>query len=234
MLVQIDAAQLEWRGAVWLSQDKVGIQELNEKQDAHSLNQKAFNLPDRTTAKIYLFRTIFRGSGWSFAHDPAFSHVSDKPEFWDDVNEKFYKKYAGLNEWHQDLARTVAARLPIISPLGREWLIPMRENGEIPWTVLSNYPVQGTCADIMTVARVTLARRLAARNELSEVRLVSTVHDSIVLDCPKELVTEIADLATACFRDLPINFKKLWNIELPIAFPGEVKAGPNLKELSKV
>lgn len=234
MLVQIDAAQLEWRGAVWLSNDKVGIQELNEKQDAHSLNQKAFDLPDRTTAKIYLFRTIFRGSGWSFAHDPAFSHVSNKPEFWDDVNEKFYRKYEGLNAWHHKLAQIVASRRPIVSPLGREWLVPMRENGEIPWTVLSNYPVQGTCADIMTVARVTLARRLAARPELSAVRLVSTVHDSIVLDSPSELVSEVAKLAMSVFDDLPRNFKRLWNIELPIAFPGEVKAGPNLKDLKKV
>lgn len=234
MLVQIDAAQLEWRGAVWLSNDQTGIKEINEKIDAHTENQKAFNLPDRYTAKIYLFRTIFRGSGWSFANDSQFNHVSADPDFWNDVNAKFYKKYHGLNAWHHKLAQTVAARLPIRSPLGREWLIPMRDNGEIPWTVLSNYPVQGTCADLMMVARISLSRRLSNMKHLAAVKLVSTVHDSIVLDAPGELVQETKKLAISCFDDLPKNVKKLWNIDLPIPFPGEVKAGPNLKELSPV
>jgi len=234
MLISIDGAQLEWRGAVWLSGDSVGIKELNENLDIHTANQKAFNLPDRLTAKVYLFRTIFRGSGWSFAHDADFSHVSDKPEFWDNINELFYKKYRGLNEWHHQLARTVAARQPIISPLGREWLIPLKENGDLPWTTLTNYPVQGTCADIMMVARVTLARRLKAIPQLSTVKLVSTVHDSIVLDVPADLVEAVSAIAISCFDDLPRNFKKLWNIDLPIAFPGEVSVGPNLKDMKKL
>lgn len=233
MLVQIDAAQLEWRGAVWLSNDPTGIREINDKLDAHTANQQAFNLPDRETAKAYLFRTIFRGSGWSFANDSRFNHVSTEPAFWDEVNAKFYKKYSGLDRWHHELARTVAARLPIVSPLGREWLLEM-ENGEIPWTTLSNYPVQGTCADIMMVARITLMRRLMNSTHLESVKLVSTVHDSIVLDAPTELVKEAADLAIASFDAIPANFKKLWNIDLPIPFPGEVKVGPNLKELSKI
>jgi hypothetical protein len=54
------------------------------------------------------------------------------------------------------------------------------------------------------------------------------------LDAPTELVKEVSNLAIACFDDLPKNIKKLWGIDLPIPFPGEVKAGPNLKELDKV
>jgi twinkle protein len=234
MLISIDGAQLEWRGAVWLSGDPVGIQEINDKVDAHTENQKTFGLPSRHIAKIYLFRTIFKGSGWSFAHDADFNHVSDDPAFWDDINAKFYKKYWRLNEWHKELAQTVASRKPIISPLGREWLILPKENGELPWTTLSNYPVQGTCADIMMVARITLMRRLCSQPSLAHVKLISTVHDSIVLDAPAKDVAEVAEIATACFDDLPKNFKKLWNIDLPIPFPGEVSVGPNLKDMVKL
>ena len=220
---------------MWLSGDPIGIQEINDKVDAHTENQKTFNLPTRHIAKIYLFRTIFRGSGWSFAHDSDFSHVSDKPEYWDNINELFYKKYRGLNEWHHHLARTVAARQPIISPLGREWLIPLKENGDLPWTTLTNYPVQGTCADIMMVARVTLMRRMKMSGLFTQgVKLVSTVHDSIVLDAPSAVVNDVAQIAIACFDDLGKNFKKLWNIDLPIAFPGEVSVGPNLKDMKKL
>lgn len=56
MLVKCDARQLEWRVAVALSEDKVGIQEILNKEDIHGNNQKAFVLPSRLIAKKYLFR----------------------------------------------------------------------------------------------------------------------------------------------------------------------------------
>ncbi|HXQ33616.1 MAG TPA: hypothetical protein VN843_06305, partial [Anaerolineales bacterium] len=82
MLVSIDASQLEWRVLVWLAMDPIGIQELNNHDDIHANNQKAFSLPTRLISKKYLFRTIFRGSGWSFANDPDFLHVSNDPAYW--------------------------------------------------------------------------------------------------------------------------------------------------------
>lgn len=231
MLVQIDAAQLEWRVLAWLSGDKTALREINEGLDTHTDNQKTFGLPDRLTAKIYLFRTIYRGSGWSFANDPAFMHVSSSQDFWDDINEKFYKKYEGINEWHLSLARLCAAHKPYRSPLGREWLTLPKEDGKLPWTVFTNYPVQGTGADIMTIGRVSLHRRLKALSLGS--LLVSTVHDSIVLDCPMSDVRTIGDLAIKVFNDIPANVKKLWGVDLPCAFPGEVKVGHNLAEMQK-
>ena len=83
MLIKIDAQQLEWRTAVWLSNDTTGIKEINSGEDAHSANEVAFGLPSRLIAKRYLFRTIFRGSGYAFSMDPDFSPVSDSPDFWD-------------------------------------------------------------------------------------------------------------------------------------------------------
>jgi DNA polymerase I-like protein with 3'-5' exonuclease and polymerase domains len=145
MLISCDASQLEFRVAVELSGDQVGLYEIREKQDIHSLNQAAFGLPTRLIAKIYLFRTIFRGSGWAFANDPEFSHVSSSAKFWDNINEKFFAKYAGLDAWHQRLAGEVMQGNAIVGPLGRQWTIniPRGRTGEIkvPWTTLSNYPV---------------------------------------------------------------------------------------------
>lgn len=231
MLIKIDAAQLEWRTAVWLSGDPVGIQEILDKEDVHSKNEKLFELPSRLIAKIYLFRTIFRGTGWSFANDPAFRHVSSDADYWDDVNEKFYKKYKGLDAWHKKLAQLVVARKPIVSPLGRTWLIPMRDDGSIPWTTLSNYPVQGSGADLMMIARLSLARRLAGLTKRT--KLISTVHDDIKLDAPDDEVEIVAKTAYEVFDDIPKNVKKIFGVTLPIPFPGEVSVGKNLKTMEK-
>jgi DNA polymerase I-like protein with 3'-5' exonuclease and polymerase domains len=233
MLIQIDAAQLEWRVLAWLAGDSVALREINDGIDFHAENQALFGLPSRLIAKIYLFRTIYRGSGWSFANDSNFMGVSQDSDFWDDLNEKFYRKYKGIDQCHLRWGQTVAAKKPIISPFGREWLVDLKPDGSLPWTVLTNYPVQGTGADIMMIARISLMRRL--RNLLStRALLVSTVHDSIVLDCPTEEVPSIGGLAVDVFNDIPGNVKKLYGIDLPCPFPGEVKVGYNLKEMQKL
>lgn len=231
MLIKIDAQQLEWRVAVWLSGDETGIREIRNKDDIHENNRGAFTLPTRLIAKTYLFRTIFRGSGYSFSRDPAFAHVSTDPDYWDDIGVKFYTKYNGLDKWHQKLSREVAAGRPVISPTGRYWKIPLLPDGKLPWTVFTNYPVQGTGADIMKVARISLWNRL--RSMRLRTLLVSTVHDDLKMDAPEEEVEVAVKTALQVFDDLPKNFKKLFNIDLPIPFPGEAFVGPDLLNMEK-
>lgn len=236
MLIQADASQLEWRTLLQLSQDPVGIREVLEKQDAHALNQLAFDLPSRLIAKIYLFRTIFRGSGWSFAHDPAFMHVSSDPKFWDAIGEKFYAKYNVIDSCHKKWAEVVMRGNPIVGPLGREWFLSNRNSkGEIfvPWTTLTNYPVQGTGADIMAIARVSFARRLKALG--LDVLLVSTVHDSIVVDTPDEaLIQEVVNLFHQVFDDIPTNIKRMFGVDWNVPMDCECKIGMNMKDMSKI
>lgn len=229
MLVQADAGQIEWRVAVELSNDKIGLEELsNPSLDFHSLNQEAFNLPSRLIAKIYLFRTIYRGSGWAFANDPAFSHVSSDPEFWDEINRKFYNKYDGLNRKHQEWYQTVAEHRPIIGITGRHWLIDFDD--KLPINKITNYPVQGTAADLMAIARVSLKSRLDKSG--IDAKLISTVHDSIVLDTKE--VDKVSQLLYNVFHDLPYNFEKLFKKKLKVPYPCEVKAGHNLTRMSKI
>lgn len=239
MLIGVDASQLEWRTLLELSRDPVGIAEVLNGDDTHSLNQIAFELPSRLIAKIYLFRTIFRGSGWSFANDPDFMHVSSDPKYWDSVNEKFFKKYAGIDQCHTAWSKLVINNQPLINPFGREWLIEMKRDrfGELklPLTTLTNYPVQGTGADVMMVARVSFARRL--RNIVTNGRclMISTVHDSIVLDVEDERDYQVLiNLFHQVFDDLPINFKKLFGYNWIVPLPCETKLGLNMKSMTKI
>lgn len=145
MYIQTDASQLEWRTILELAQEWVGINEILGGEDTHQNNQTAFALPSRLIAKIFLFRTIFRGSGWAFANDPDFMHVSTSAEFWDGMNAKFYTKYNDIDTCHKKWADVVLSGKPIEGPLGRSWFIqPARDRAgdiRIPWTTLSNYPV---------------------------------------------------------------------------------------------
>lgn len=239
MLVQCDASQLEWRTILQLAQDEVGIKEVLEKQDAHSLNQAAMNLPSRLIAKIFLFRTIFRGSGWSFANDPDFMHVSTDPKFWDLKNEQFFQKYFGIDQCHKTWAEEVLNTGYIQGPLGRSWAIGMKQdnhgNMKMPWTTLTNYPVQGTGADVMMLVRIMFYKKVKADAYLcNRVTFVSTVHDSIVVDVRNEDVQRVVDLFHECFARLPEvilkNFGYVWNVPMDC----ECKQGMNMKEMVKV
>lgn len=231
MLVCADFNALEWRTPVALSRDPVGIEELKNKKDVHTANQIEFELPSRLIAKIYLFRTIFRGSGYAFANDPDFMHVSSDPDFWDEINKRFYKKYKGLDNWHLTLSQFVTAGQPIIGPTGRSWFIPMgtdqRGNPKIPWNNLTNYPVQGTGADIVCLSRVSLFNRLRKNKVKFNGKLTTTIHDSIELDVPDNEVEITAKLMYDVANDIRPNFKKLFDYDLIIPFPVEVKAGRN-------
>jgi DNA polymerase I len=236
MLVAADASQLEWRTVVELSRDHVALQEILDGADTHTLNQHAFELPSRLIAKIYLFRTIFRGSGWSFANDPAFMHVSTDPKFWDEIGRKFFTKYKGIDEQHTRWANLVTSGAPIVGPFGREWSIPLRrsDSGElkIPWTTLTNYPVQGTGADVMMLARISFARRLKALGVPA--LMVSTVHDSIVVDAEKKYVHQLAKLFYEVFDDLIANIKRCFGYEWVVPLDCEVKYGMNQKNMTKL
>ena len=163
-------------------------------------------------------------------------HVSASAPFWDDMNERFYKKYAALDKTHSVWKDLVMAGRPIVGPLGREWTINIHRDfrGElkIPWTTLSNYPVQGTGADVMMLARLSAHKRICAAG--IDARLISTVHDSIVWDTHEKHLQDIATICDGVFADLPKNIKRLFGYQWDTPMACESKYGPNMKEMSKM
>lgn len=228
-------SQLEWRVALALSQDWVGINEILGGEDTHAKNQAAFGLPSRLIAKIFLFRTIFRGSGWSFANDPDFMHVSSDPSFWDGMNEKFYKKYHALDKTHQKWKDVVMSGKPLVGPLGRSWLIPIKRDFrgdlKVPMNALTNYPVQGTGADIMMLARIAAYKRI--KDSAVECDFISTVHDSIVVDTREKHLETIKDIFDGVFNDLQKIIKTTFGYTWVVPMACESKYGPNMADMRK-
>jgi hypothetical protein len=64
--------------------------------------------------------------------------------------------------------------------------------------------------------------------------MICTVHDDIVLDCPTEEVDDVAQMCYGVFDDISTNISRIWKVEVPIKFPGEVYKGMNLKDLEPV
>ena len=122
---------------------------------------------------------------------------------------------------------------PIVSPLGREWDIPLLNSyGKINWTQFTNYPVQGTGADVMMIARISFWNRV--KKLKLPVTLVQTVHDNIVVDVPDNLTEVVAKLFMEVFRDLQENIRRLFGYTWVVPLACEVKVGYNQKDMKKL
>ena len=239
MLIQADAKGLEWVVISWLSQDPVATQEILDGVDQHAENQQRFGLPERVIAKIFVFRLIYGGTEYSYANDPDFQGVSRSQNFWKDVIEKFYNKYKGIARKHADWVREATVTGRISMPTGREYAFSpyINNRGESQWprTKILNYPVQGLAADLMSIARVSLKRRLDALSPVlrNDVKLVSTVHDSIVADVAKDSLLEtVQEIIHGVFADIPSNFRGIFGIDFNLPLSCEITGGSNLKDLT--
>jgi len=233
MIIQADAKALEWVCGTFLSKDEVAFKEIWDKVDQHTHNQNAFGLPSRLIAKKFVFRLMYGGGAWSYAHDPDFSPTSSSSKFWQRVIDAFYEKYFGFKEWHTVIVQKAMLDGHLIMPTGRIYEFDYKRNhkGELvaPDTLIKNYPVQGFGADIMSIIRVSFMKRFMNAN--IDGKLINTVHDSIVVDCNPRHAEEVAALFHAVFADLPANYQRLFGHAFTLPMTCEVLMGNNLKEL---
>lgn len=97
-----------------------------------------------------------------------------------------------------------------------------------------NTIVQGTGAYLTNLSVVYLVEWLETRNLRSKV--VLTVHDSIVLDCPPEEIEEVARTAQFIMENLPVDFLTVdWIDGTPQRYPiaSDVEIGETYNDVVK-
>lgn len=220
---------------MWLAQDEVGMEEIRNGIDLHTDNQRAFGLPSRLIAKIFLFRIIFGGTAYSFSKDSDFASCKLSTKGWESVIDKFYRKYSGIKKWHEELIRQATTTGFLTIPTGRSWKFEMQRNwkGELEWpiTCIKNYPVQGLEADMMALARVSLYNRI---KQYDDVLLINSVHDSILVDAPESRKDLVVGIIRSVFKDVPANFRKLFGVDFVLPFRGEISIGLDWKNMEEL
>lgn len=67
-----------------------------------------------------------------------------------------------------------------------------------------------------------------------EHKLICTVHDSIVIDTPKENVEEIVTIVNQVFKELPAMINRIFNCGWDLEVKVEIKIGMNLSDMEEV
>lgn len=236
MLLNIDLKGTEWVAVNWFAQDLIGCKEIRDGIDQHSVNQTHFGLPNRTVAKVFVFRLIYGGTSYSYCYDANFNWISKQPKYWQRVIDVFYEKYGGIAKQHIAWMNEAIETSCLTLATGRFYrFIPFRRpDGSLKWprTKILNYPVQGLGHDLTTIARVSLYKRLKKINVACS--FVSTVHDSIVLDFQSEKLQIIRPIVESVGRDIPANFLKLFGVEFNLPIKFELAVGDNLRDMKEI
>ena len=214
-IMEIDFAQLEFRTAVFLAQDKQGIEDIKNGFDVHQFTANTIGV-SRQEAKGHTFKPLYGGISGT------------------DSEKKYYKafleKYPDIKVWHEKLQDEAIRQKVVTLPTGRQYAFPKAER--MPWggssfsTQIKNYPVQGfATADIVPLACI-LIQKLLDENKTKSL-LINTVHDSIVADVfPGEEKLVASCLNNGCLGVLNA-MKDIYGIDFNVPLDVELKVGSN-------
>jgi len=222
-IIEVDFAQLEFRTAVFLAQDKQGMEDIKNNIDVHKFTADIIGV-SRQDAKAHTFKPLYGGTTGT------------------DAEKKYYKtfaeKYKGITRWHDELQSQAITYKRVKLPTGREYSFPYAER--MPWggssygTQIKNYPVQGLAtADIVPLACIKIYKLMNEQKVKS--LLINTVHDSIVADVyPGEeaVMSKIFDEGTASV--IPA-LDEYYGINFNVPLDTEIKMGYdwlNMKEVT--
>ena len=221
-ILEIDFAQLEFRTAVYLAQDKQGMEDIKNKIDVHQYTADIIGV-SRQDAKAHTFKPLYGGV----------TGTEDEKRYY----SKFLEKYKDIKKWHEDLQSEAIKYKRVKLPTGREYAFPYAER--TPWggstygTQIKNYPVQGfATADIVPLACINIYKLMKEQKVKS--LLVNTVHDSIVADVypgEEDVMSNIFKQGTS--NVIP-SLKEYYKINFNVPLDTETKIGNNWLQMEDI
>jgi DNA polymerase-1 len=224
VLVSADYSQIELRILAHLSQDDRLVTAFREDKDIHAATaSEVFGVPMtgvtpdmRRVAKVVNFGIIYGMSDYGLVQATELSREQAAQFI-----EAYFQRYPGVKSYlestkqkarQQGYVETVMGRRRYISDLDSS----NRQVREAAERMAINMPVQGSAADIIKVAMVSLQREIDRRGLKS--RLILQVHDDLLLESP----AEEAEQARTLLREI-----MTWAMQLSVPLKVDVKVGKN-------
>ena len=219
-IMECDFAQLEFRVAAFLAQDKVAMDEIDTGFDVHSYTAKVISDAGQPTsrqdAKAHTFAPLFGATGYgrSKAEAAYYTH--------------FTEKYKGIAEWHKKLGNEAVRFNKITNVSGRQYAFPdvtRRPNGTPShFTMIKNYPVQGfATGDVVPVVLNEMDDRLNSYHSC----IVNSVHDSMVIDVHPDEKDQVLQIVSDLNDNLGSLIERAYNVKMNVPMLLEAKIGNN-------
>lgn len=222
VFVDADYSQIELRILAHMSGDERLINAYRDAQDIHAITaSEVFHTPlaevtslQRRNAKAVNFGIVYGISAFGLSEDLSIT----RKEALEYIN-KYFETYPGVKAFLDRQVEEGKARGYVTTMFGRRRPIPelksanfmQRSFGE---RVAMNSPIQGTAADIMKIAMISVDREL--RNRKLRSRIVLQVHDELLVETWKEELSEVMEL---------LEHKMKHAAELSVALEVEAHSG---------
>jgi DNA polymerase I-like protein with 3'-5' exonuclease and polymerase domains len=219
-ILEADFAQLEFRTAAYLSQDKTAMKEIQDGFDVHAYTASVITESGqkitRQEAKAHTFAPLYGATG--------FGRTTSEAKYY----EQFTKKYKEIALWHTRLAKEALNTQKIKIPSGREFSFPdvkRRTNGGVShFTQIKNYPVQSfATADIVPLVLLAIDDQLQNFKSC----IVNTVHDSIVIDVHPSEERNVIDIINNTNENMKAIIDTNYGIDFNVPLLLEAKIGDN-------
>lgn len=220
-IVSADYSQVELRILAHLSNDKNLINDFLNRQDIHCLtaanifniNLQKVNKLQRQQAKIINFGLIYGMSAFSLSKK---LHISIKKA--QIYMDSYFNRYPDVLKFMENTKKQAIKNGYITTIIGRRIYLPKKIINNNYSTNISlsaaalraaiNGPLQGTSADIIKIAMISLDKWIVKNNNY-KIKMIMQVHDELVFEIEKNYL----DLSIKKIRDIMENSIKL-NIPL--------------------
>lgn len=239
---ETDGSQLEFRVAAFLGQDKQAMADLsNPNWDAHiesaaamegkpfSVMYAAYKDGDKKTkllrqnAKADTFKPLYGGKSGTAKQKKWYT--------------AFQKRYSALDEVQKSwVSQALRSDHTVTTDWGMRFYFPnarMSSSGYVNvGNSVYNYSIQCLAtAEIIPIAVVYLWHKLHALGLQEKIRIVNTVHDSVVCEISPDAVEQYKKIAQECFTtDVYAYLRKVYNMEFNVPLGAETKIGSHWGE----
>lgn len=216
VFLDADYSQIELRVLAHLSGDEHLIEAYRSAQDIHKITaSKVFNTPlnevtslQRSNAKAVNFGIVYGISSFGLSQG-----LSISPKEAGEYIKQYFATYPVLKKFLDNTIETAKERGYVTTIFGRRRPVPelsssnfmQRSFGE---RIAMNSPIQGSAADIMKIAMLSIDHELIKRGLQS--RIVLQVHDEILIETHKTEIQEVKNIINEKMKtaaDLKVNLE---------------------------
>jgi len=229
--VSADYSQVELRVLAHLSRDPTLVEAFRNGDDLHrrtasevlGISPSEVGRDERSRAKAVNFGIIYGLSAFGLARQLRIPQKAAK-----DYIARYFARYTGVREFTKTVVQRTRKTGFSETLFGRRRPVPNLNSRNhtarsFAQRIAVNSPIQGSAADLIKAAMLATSAALTTAGLRS--RIVLQIHDSLLVEAPSEEVPTVSEL-------LRNEMESVAELAVPLVV--DVKAGPNMRDLSPV
>jgi uracil-DNA glycosylase family 4 len=240
VIVQFDYSQLELRILAVFTQDEALIELYRSGADLHkAVGADAFGVPidevtkdQRTASKKIQFGIVYQESAKGLSEDLRAEGIEMTVAECQAFINKYFKRFPRVENWIANIKRYAKRNKHVKTLTNR--IRHLDTIDSIEKSVASeaerqavNAPIQSTGSDCTVMSLIQINKWLKETGKRSVICI--TVHDSIVLDCPKDEVVEVSTKVKHIMENLA-EYNEFYSFLGDVPIVSEMEMGYNYGE----